>query len=321
MEILDLALLEKLSQPGPRIPWIKKWLIEDIWSVTNYQNLVPTEYLRQGEEKINQFETLLASAAWRVYEELLSTHGSDKNLLSLLSDSQTAVVIFDGLSLRELPILQKLARQSGLTIKSVDCYQAAIPSETIDFVERELNCGRVAPSQLPARKEFKEKNISVCYTSSPIQGITNGKGDSSLLIWSAFPDNTYKDSGARYESHFENIHTQFETAWLNTVQQIKGKKRIIITSDHGYIYFGPGMDSPRGSQELNSYFGNDRSVSLKDKPDPPPSDEIVVDSTRQVALVKGRVRTKSTGEAAVKLYRHGGLSLMEMLTPWLVLEA
>lgn len=45
----------------------------------------------------------------------------------------------------------------------------------------------------------------------------------------------------------------------------------------------------------------------------------VVTPPAQIAMVKGRVKTKSTGEAAVKLYKHGGLSLMEMLTPWVVL--
>jgi hypothetical protein len=32
------------------------------------------------------------------------------------------------------------------------------------------------------------------------------------------------------------------------------------------------------------------------------------------------VKTHSTGEAATKLYKHGGLSLMEMLTPWIKIE-
>jgi hypothetical protein len=32
------------------------------------------------------------------------------------------------------------------------------------------------------------------------------------------------------------------------------------------------------------------------------------------------VQTHSSGQASSKLYKHGGLSLMEMLTPWIVLE-
>jgi hypothetical protein len=34
-------------------------------------------------------------------------------------------------------------------------------------------------------------------------------------------------------------------------------------------------------------------------------------------MLKGRVRTASTGKAASLKYKHGGLSLMEMVTPWI----
>lgn len=103
----------------------------------------------------------------------------------------------------------------------------------------------------------------------------------------------------------------------------KGEKQDHHTSDHGYIFFGTGMDFVRSSQEtqkLNEYFGNDRYAYLKENPNPPLSDDIIRDTNRHVALIKGRVKTRSTGEAATKLYKHGGLSLMEMLTPWIVLE-
>lgn len=323
MESLTLSLLEKLTTPGDRLSWIKTWLSEEVWSASKYEALGHSEYLKKGEDSVNKFESLIAASADRIYGELLSLSDKDKSLLPVLSDSNTAVVVFDGLSLRELPIIQKLSEKSGFKVKEIDCAQAAIPCETLDYIERELNCGRIGPSQLQTRKELKEKGISAVYTNDTTQRISISNENSALLVWSAFPDNTYRDSGARFESHFENIHMQFETAWMNTVQQIKGKSRIIITSDHGYIFFGTGMDFPRSSQELrklNDYFGNDRFAYLSDKPNPPQSEDIVIHEVKQLAMVKGRVKTRSTGEAAVKLYKHGGLSLMEMLTPWVVLE-
>ena len=39
-----------------------------------------------------------------------------------------------------------------------------------------------------------------------------------------------------------------------------------------------------------------------------------------VSMIRGRVQTHPRGEAARKLYKHGGLSLMKMLTPWVILE-
>jgi len=38
-------------------------------------------------------------------------------------------------------------------------------------------------------------------------------------------------------------------------------------------------------------------------------------------MLRGRVQPHPPGPASNKLYKHGGLSLMEMLTPWLVLSA
>jgi len=323
MEILDQALFNKLTESGPRLAWIAKWLLEEVWSRDRYQTHAPNEFLRGGEEQTNLLEILIASAADRIYGELLSNPDTSRNLLNALSDSNTALVVFDGLSIREIPMILNLADKSGFKVSVTGTSQAAIPSETMDFIKRELPCGRIAPSQLQSRKELKEKGIVMIYSGDITQPLSGEYEESPLLVWSSFPDVTYKDSGAKFENHFENIHTLFETAWMNIVQSIKGKKRIIITSDHGYIFFGTGMDFPRTPSELrnlNAYFGNNRNISLGENPNPPESDDIWTDTSRNVALVKGRVRTRSTGEAASKLYRHGGLSLMEMITPWIELE-
>lgn len=323
MEIMDQALFNKLTGPGSRLAWIIEWLLEEVWSPERYQTLSPVEFLRAGEEKINRFEMLAASAADRIYGELLSGPDPSRNLLGALSDPDTAVVVFDGLSIREVPMILNLADKSGLSLSLTGTSLAAIPSETMDFIERELPCGHIAPSQLQTRKELKEKGIVVIYSKDITQPLSGEYERSPLLVWSSFPDVTYKDSGARFENHFENIHVQFEKAWMNIVQAIKGKQKIIITSDHGYIFFGTGMDFPRSLSEmrgLNACFGNDRNVSLEEKSDIPVSDDSYRCESQKTAMIKGRVRTKSTGDAARKLYKHGGLSLMEMITPWIELE-
>jgi len=324
MEILEQTLFKRLTQPGSRLTWIIDWLLEEVWNSERYKSLTPVEFLRMGEEQVNRFELLVASAADRIYGEILSAPDPSRKLLDVLSEPNTAVVVFDGLSIREVPMILTLADKSGFDISLLGTSHAAIPSETIDFINRELPCGRIAPSQLQTRRELKEKGIVAIYSRDITQPLSAEYENSSLLVWSSFPDSTYKDSGAKFESHFENIHALFETAWMNIVQAIKGKKKIIITSDHGYIFFGTGMDFPRSPSEtkaLNAYFGNDRNVPLEENLQLPISDDLFVVQSQNVAMVKGRVRTKSTGEAASKLYRHGGLSLMEMITPWIELKA
>lgn len=322
MQGLTRGLLDDLIMPGPRLPWIKKWLIEEVWTLPLYNSMSHIEYLKAGEDKVNRFEELASFTADRIYMELLSPPETGKSLLNVLRED-TAVVVFDGLSLREIPIILKLSERSGIRVNEVDSSIAAIPSETMDFVEREFQCGKVSPTSLQTRSELKNRGITAVYTNNITQGINAPDGNSPLLVWSAFPDNTYKDSGSKFENHFDNIHIQFETAWMHTVQQIKGRKTIIITSDHGYVFFGTGMDrtsSDREIRELNNYFGNNRNKSLSDSPHPPKSDDIIIDEGKGIAIIKGRIKTRSTGDAATKLYKHGGLSLMEMLTPWVVLE-
>jgi hypothetical protein len=320
--VLNLTneLLDTIIKPGSRLPWIKKWLIEEVWTLPLYDSLSHIEYLKSGEEKVNRFEELISSAADRTYRELMSSPLPEKSLLNVLREN-TAIIVFDGLSLREIPIILRLSKKSDLTVREISCSIAAIPSETMDFIEREFKCGKISPSQLPGRNELRSKGVTAIYTNNITQGINAPENNSPLLIWSAFPDNTYTDSGSRFENHFENIHIQFETAWMNTVQQIKGRKTIIVTSDHGYVFFGTGMDRTSPDiRELNSYFGNNRNALLSDSPDPPKSDDIIIEEAKGIAMVKGRIKTRSTGEAAMKLYKHGGLSLMEMLIPWVVLE-
>ena len=229
MEKTGHASFEKLIDPGPRLPWIKDWLLNEVWSCDRYSNNNRIDFLHKGEEEINRFESLISSAASRIYDELLSTTDPTKRLLNVLSDSGTAVIVFDGLSIREIPIILTLAGESGLKVSKADSSIAALPSETVDFIEREFPCGRIGPSQLQGRKELKGKGISTIYHQNYGLAFSGEYEGSPLLVWSSFPDLTYKDSGAKFENHFENIHAQFETAWIHTVQSIKGKKKIIIT--------------------------------------------------------------------------------------------
>src|SRR4030066_1408202 len=161
---VDNQLIDKLTQPGPRLPYVKDWLMNSVWSQDRYENLQPPEYLHQGESDINNFEKLIAATGDRIYNEFVE--GNDKAVLKELSNTNTAVAVFDGMSIREIPILVTLAGKSGFRIVERDYAFSAIPSETIDFVEQRLKCGRIGPSQLPGRKELAEKGIQAGFLSS-----------------------------------------------------------------------------------------------------------------------------------------------------------
>ncbi|MGQ9572242.1 MAG: hypothetical protein ACUVV3_03520 [Dehalococcoidia bacterium] len=317
--------IDWLTSPGERLPRLTEWLLSDVWSERAYRDLGPATYLRQGEQKVNALEEVIAAAAWRVYDEFLSSPPADRDVAAFLRDQRPcAVVVYDGLSLREVPPLLELARRAGLQVLEVGVSVAALPSETIDFVEQRVGAGKAAPSQLPRRRELEERGIAAYYYNSPMDQNRLDENVEALLLWSAFPDNTYADSGARFPNHFEVIHKMLETAWLNTVMTIRPGRKILVTSDHGYVYFGPGMSFLRSNEQirpLTAFLGGERHRRLDGSAEPPEHPDLKVLPDRQLAIVQGRVQTHPPGPAAAKLYKHGGLSPMEMLTPWIVLES
>jgi hypothetical protein len=114
----------------------------------------------------------------------------------------------------------------------------------------------------------------------------------------------------------------YGTAWRNTVMQISRGRRIVITSDHGYIFFGAGFDSTRPN-DVCALLDQDRfKVFGADEKMPNRTDEpgLQVFDEKRLAMLRGRIKNRPKGPSANKVYRHGGLSLMEMLTPWIVLE-
>lgn len=323
MADLTLEIYKKFISPGPRLPWIKKWLLKEVWSQEKYESMGRVDYLRSGEEKVNKLEEIISASAPRVYDEFLESPPTDKDILTVFKNNpNSAVVIFDGLSLREMPILKRMCKDSGFTIYEFDASWGCVPSETMDFIEQRLRLTNTSPIQLPNKPVLKELGISAYYYTQPSDRRRLSKND-SLLLWSSFPDSTYGDSGARFAQHFDQIHTLLETAWRNTVQDIPKNKTIIVTSDHGYVFFGPGLSFPRSNEALrplNAFLSGERFCRFEKREDVPDHSDLKVIEDRCLALIKGRIQTHPPGIASTKLYKHGGLSLMEMFVPWIKIE-
>jgi len=315
-------LLMNLAKPGPRLPWIMDWLTSQVWSVSRYNELSPEAYLTKGEQEIHNFEELIATAGDRFYDELSAAASQVKPLADTI-DEHTAVVVFDGASLREIPLFLQKASETGFRIVKNSASIAALPSTTTAFVEHRLIGKPIAPKTLPQRKELKDQGIKAYYFDDAITThhihCPNGE---KVLIWSAFPDVTYQDSDARFARHFADMQKLFDAAWKNTVMQIPRTKRIIVTSDHGYIFFGAGFDSTRLSdicdlleQDRYKFFTEEETI-----PNPASHPQLQILPGSRLAMLRGRIKNRPRGPSGNRIYRHGGMSLMEMIVPWLVIE-
>jgi len=320
-------LFETLTTPEPRLPAIADWLMNDVWQANIYPHEDPNEFLKVGEAKVNELESVISASAWRLYDEFQSPPRPERNLLTfLMQEKPCGAVIFDGLSLRELPAILHLAKQSGHKPVEIGFTTSAIPSETVDFVEQRLGVANTSPSQLPTRQALRDHGIATYYFPHANARELLDASVPALLLWSSFPDHTYKDSGARFAEHFAQLDRTLKTAWTNTVQQIPAGRRVLVTSDHGYVFFGPGLSAVRRNEELTEItrrFAGQRSRRLRDgEKSLAHSDVAVMHDCRgePIMMIRGRVQTHVPGAQSALLYKHGGLSLMEMIIPWVVLE-
>lgn len=313
-------IFELLTRPGERLPALMEWLHGDVWSSHQFRQLNPTAYLEEGERLVHRVEEVVLAAAPALYDEITAASLQTPKAMNLFTTGRkTAVVIFDGASIRELPLFEHLATNTGFEIIESRYGVAALPSDTEYFIEQRILGKRLAPSQIPGRQELAERGITALYYDAPIRTF-DLQSNNSFLLWSHFPDGTYKDLSARFSSHFNEMRKLFDTVWKNIVLTIPREYEIIITSDHGYVFFGPELESTI-STEAARLLNNDRFKFFnQDESLPTDVPELQIVGDRRLAMLRGRIKNRPQGPSGNKAYRHGGMCIMEMLTPWLVLK-
>lgn len=322
---LDRALIEQLTKPGHRLPGLESWLLNEVWSQEAFaaSGSSPKDYLMRGEKLVNERENALRISASSLFAELTAQPSEDRTVASFIANNpKSAVVILDGCSLRETPRLVDLAKASRRAVMERGCSRAAVPSETEYFISERLGLGLprdIGPSQLTGRGELKQRNIRFYYFGQTSDHYTIRDGEESLLLWSRFPDQRYTDSTATDESMFDGIWDGLEQAWRRTVQAVPPDRKVLVTSDHGYIFLGSGLSDP-GLKDVGRalegkryrFFGPTEQL-------PKAGDGLWVDPAQRLAVIAGRGHNRIQGPGAQSVYRHGALTLMEMLTPWVVL--
>jgi hypothetical protein len=316
-----------LSDEGSRLQLIIEWLTSTVWSSERYAASSNEDYLRKGEAAVCELEELIAAGAPRVWDELAAASATAPSIADWLGlsaplplASPRAAVVFDGLSLRELPMLLEHAAASGFRVKSARAIATCLPTETRSFVEERVLGKPLSPSDLPGRREFAEKNAQAFYFGQP-NSRDNFPAGRNLLVWSHYPDGLFFDDGARSEKLFGTFASYIETIWKNTVQAIPAGAPIVVTSDHGYVFFGAGGEATALHHDAASLVEQGRWREFpREAQFPAWHPDLQLIPSRRLALIRGRIRTRKPGPSSGRLYQHGGFSLMEVLVPWLELE-
>jgi hypothetical protein len=183
-----------------------------------------------------------------------------------------------------------------------------------------LGLAAIAPNDLPGRRELREQGIRAYWFRQPTEKLTIEQTDGALLLWMRFPDMRFMDTHAASPELFDSIWDMLQTVWMRTVQAVPQGKPVLVTSDHGYIFLGQGLSEPRLQGLDKPLEGKRFKFFESEEALPVRSPGLWIDSARRLAVLAGRIHNRPQAPSpSQSLYRHGGLSLMEMLTPWLVL--
>ena len=291
----------------------------------------PDEVVKRDLE-IGELDLFLSSSGWDLWQAFGgSVERASDRLTRWWAEpfSARAVLILDGLSLRELPWLLQGAKEHGFALRDVAACASELPGETDEFARAlgfasrarlQNNGGGLAHKLYPAQTETVDLPWKDCENL-----VNNAPGAKNWVFWHHWPDARLHDIAGPDQGLkplTEDVTRQLtgDDFWAFAGRLATGR-RLVITSDHGYAATGHFPDAEgEAGQFLKQTFGSGRGKAGADLtqndcgPFAPPV-ALRIDSPHGAYLLAlGRRKWKSPG--GYPTLAHGGLSLLEVLTPW-----
>lgn len=287
----------------------------------------PSEVVKRDRE-IGELDLFLSSSGWDLWQAFGgSVERTSDRLVRWWGEpfSAKAVLILDGLSLRELPWLLQGVKERGFTLHEVSANASELPGETDEFARAlgfasrsklQCNGGGLAHKLQAASTESVDlpwKDCEALISSAPNQ-----------IFWHHWPDaNLHDGSGAGQglEPLTKDAAAQLSTGdfWA-FIEHLATGRRLVITSDHGYAATGyfPDADGEVG-QFLKQTFGSSRGKPGTGDTGPfVPPVALQINSPHGAHLLAlGRRKWRNQG--GYPTLTHGGLSLLEVLSPFVEL--
>ena len=322
---LEIHQLQELMRSTPETAW------QSIVSSTLRICEQPLTVSRAGSEltkrdrEVGALDHFLAATAWELWSKFGEAVGRNaEQVVKWWSQPHTgkAVLILDGLSLRELPWLVEYAETHGLKVHKATAYGAEIPSETNTFARA---LGFNSRSQLQNNGGGKSHRLTPATTESidlPWQdcgALINAS--QNWIFWHQWPDNELhgkSGAGQGLEALTPKIAAQLTSPdFWKFVERLATGRRVVITSDHGYAATGLFFDATEAQGKfLKSTLRSGRAREGAHDPGPfMPPVALQMNARHGDHLVAvGRWKWRSPG--GYPTLAHGGLSLLEMLCPF-----
>ena len=279
------------------------------------------------EKAVGDVDLFLATAGWDLWR---AYPGTVKRTAAALAewwqqrDGGRAVLILDALSLREAPWLLKGFHERGYTVHEAGYTGAELPADTTPFAKA-LGFGSRASLQsdgassthhLPgARTEVLDCSFA--------DAATQVTPDPRWVLWHAWPDSHVHhlaDHGKGLPELVQDAQDQLTSdGFWALVERLTQGRRLVITGDHGYAATGlfPDITDRDQAKHMKDHFKAGRSTPDDGTESPwvPPIDLVLDSDHGRHRYVVGRRKWKVAGGHPT--LSHGGLSILEVLVPFL----
>ena len=321
---LDTDQLCALTTAAPAVAW--RTIIGSMLAICSgplSPGSAPGEVTKR-DRAVGALDHFLSAGAWDLWEEFGAVVERNSDRLAdwwAAPYSAKAILILDGLSVRELPWLTEGAKARGFTVHSATALGAEIPSETNAFARA---LGFNSRSQLQNNGGGLAHRLTPCKTECVdlpwIDCVGLIDASPNWVFWHQWPDSKLhggSGAGQGLDTLTRDIATQLTSDdFWSFVERLATGRRLVITSDHGYAATGLFFDAAdEQASFLKSILKSGRVAPGEHDPGPfvPPVALQAASAHGNYLLAVGRWKWKSQG--GYPTLAHGGLSLLEMLSP------
>lgn len=281
------------------------------------------------DRAVGALDSVLATAAWDLWREFEAWVPRTADYLAdwwAATPGRKAVLILDGLSLREWPWLTQEATQHGFQVHQQTVTGAELPSATTEFAQALGFASRASLANNGAGLGHRLPGAKTESVGLPWRDCAQWlDGHSDWVFWHHWPDDQVHQqagAGASVELLTQQAINQLtgDEFW-DFVAVLAQGRRLVITSDHGYAVTGLFSDaSAESGKWLKEALKSQRYAegAVDAGPWLPPL-LLTLESRRgRYSYALDRRKWKSPG--GYPTLAHGGLSLLEVLSPFFELS-
>lgn len=284
------SLVDTLIQEEDPFPGLFDFLIGVIWSPQD-----SLEEFYAQEKKMTDLERFLTRTYDEFFTEVLPSRCSQVQDIFI----KTPAIYLDSLSLREGILLRETLSKEGYQAKLSYAF-SAVPSVTTAY-KTKINL-----------KELKKSHKYVEIKDLSSYKIDGDEG----LIWSSFPDALFESlaSGKTVLDSIENAYKRVEKLALDLVEKLD-HDTIYLRSDHGYVRHQAAysLSIDIGIKQIREAFGGGRYVPETEAGELNQELHQFIVQANEHYLAKSQYVWPVAGK--YQTFQHGGVSLMECLTP------